>query len=430
MRLLRVLTCAVFLHIPLLGITYDIVHTNAVVSYDNAVAATFTSNFWGMKLVTNGAGAAYTNTNIIITNVPVYELPLVQFALRTNGPGGPLYAGSNFLMNIRALDINGYHVTLTAATNLVFSSLDTNYAATSTNLAVTNLSFISPSATFPDYDGSNFSTSYPIPGLIYVRVDQNTNTNVYTNMFTNSPGLLWIMPGIMDGIVEFDRVSYFGYGDRIFVSVTDSDRNADYGAPDSITVNVNATSYAPMKLLTLAETGPNTGVFTNFMFFETAPTGIPGSIYVTNDAQVFAYYADIQPVTNKSTNALFKTIMTLIMTNPYYIRTNVVTNMRIYGVDSSFVTNDVSAQFIYTSDIPSVAVVEASNAVRTLKSGLGRISARHSMVPTLATNSVFLVTVQTQDSVVFGSGMLSVSLPSNAFSNEMYVDVRKPSDYQ
>ncbi|MBI4975992.1 MAG: hypothetical protein HZC28_00825 [Spirochaetes bacterium] len=353
MRVLKALILAVILFAPLAAqISYDILHTNALVTYDNALGVPFTNtNCSNMSVPLNAwTNNSPTNTNNISTNIlTVNELPLAKFVLSTNGAA--LFAGSPFFLNIRAVDAFGNHVTVTNVSNLTFSSLNNSLNLTTSNLAVTNMAFVSPSAVVPDLFGSNFSNAYAVPGLIYIRVDQNTNTDML--------GLLNVRPGIVGGLITFDRSTYVGHGERALITVNDADRNITYDAVDSVVIHVTSTADASGKDLVLYETGVNTGVFTHVLRFETALSAAPGKIYATNNSIVYAAYADTSPVATTTVSALFRAVsdVTKVGTwpNPFDMRVTPTMYMLNLPPDTSYVK-------IYTID---------GKLVRTLVPGGG-----------------------------------------------------------
>jgi len=223
-NIVRLILYILYLSVPgLAQISYDISHSNTLVSYSNAAGGQFT-------------------TNTSFSNITVHETRLARFLITTNG--GELYAGSNFIINIRAVDRRGYHITLTNTTNLHLTALDTNTNLTGTNFSITNLPFVSPSAFVPDFNGIATNISYPVPGLVYLEPEGNTNTN--------TPGLLDIKSIVQQILVanpcfipqhEYTNIKIYG----IDINGSTNDITSNYvftsADPENLTVDTTNRIY-------------------------------------------------------------------------------------------------------------------------------------------------------------------------------------------
>ncbi|MBN8217222.1 MAG: hypothetical protein J0L75_11320 [Spirochaetes bacterium] len=391
------------------GVNYAIPQSNATATYENSAVYTF-------------------STNTVNTNIGAWERPFSHFVLSTNG--SPIYAGSNFSLTIRAVDSNGYHVTFTNATKISIASLDSNstpavWVPTLTNLSVTNLNFLS--VTTPDYNGVTLAQAYPVPGYIFVSVVQTNATNFL------DPGLLAVMPAPGPGTVAFDRARYLGYGSTGVVTLVDGDRNSNFSAIDTVTVRLYSTTDPTGKTLVLYETGINTGIFTNGLAFEAAASANPGKVLAANNSQIYAEYTDAPPTNAFTTNALFSTVQTVLVTNPYFLPASRTTNVRLWGVSADGFTNEITSEYRLAASgeagTTGAIMIAASNEVRTLAAGLGNALLINDATPSLSRSSVFLVTVLPSDAAVLTNDRLDLSVAAGSMPQELWLNARHTTNW-
>lgn len=391
----------------LMGIDYPVSLQGVTATYTNQAG-------WGFSTNTS-------NETLIVT-----EMPFSHFRILTNG--SLIHAGSNFILNLRAVDAWGYHVTLTHATNLTMGSFDSNRLPTSTNLLATQLAYQSPSNSFPDFDGLLYTNQYPVSGYIYISVSQTNTTNFV------EPGLLTILPNPVAGILTFDRPRYLGYGASALLTLQDDDRNRDSMAIESLTVRVASSSDTNGKWVTLHETGPATGIFTNLLGFEGVLSAATNRVFAGNSNNVLALYDDPEPPMSVVTNSRFDLVQQVWVPQPVFMGYPRQTNLPVIGISADGYSNDMALDYDMTlstepGSTPSLQSL-GTNAFATTAPGQSRALLSNRMDATLSTNVVFLVTIQTDQAAGLAVSRMSLGVPAAAADEEAWFDIRHTSNWQ
>jgi hypothetical protein len=124
--------------------------------------------------------------------------------------------------------------------------------------------------------------------------------------FTIQPGAGWYIDDVAlslavachEGRIEMDQSSYACVGQTIRLQVFDADLDVNAASPDVATAQVRSDTEPSGEVISLAETGPSTGIFEGTLSISTVDA--PGILQVGQDDSIVASYDDADDGTGRS----------------------------------------------------------------------------------------------------------------------------------
>lgn len=416
LRITILLAAAAFMSASLLyGLDYDILHTNTSLSYKNSAAFVY-SNELSFTNDTDG------RTNVLAASERAFSH--YKITLLTNN----IYKGLPFSINIKAVDSEGGHVTITQASNITLTNYSSSGAAAASALSVGALSFTSPTvsavATNVDLFGTNITNiTYPTAENIYIDIAESSGS-------LSRIGLLTVID-VASGYCVFDYSNYIGMTHRGLITLYDVDKNTNLSTIDSAEILLYSDDDAVKRSLVLYEKGTNSGEFTNVFGFASAfSSNDIIRAAVSDNSQVYAEYTDdIPAVLTTTSNAKFSSLNSVSLTNPLFINYPVSTNVDVWALAASGLRRPMNSEYTFSSILSNRAEVTASNEIRTKAPGLGFLKLSNVYDNQLSTNLALLIALSTSQNHTFTNASLKLAAEGSAYSEDTFIDVRRPDEY-